>query len=123
MGALSGGDQPVTTGSLQSNVAVPGNIPETLAYSDARVISQVTARAILDAVSAEPLQWTNGQTGSSGTWMALEEPAPSESGFCRLFGATVTSLKGVHRYFGKACRSKNGPVVVESLDSVLDSAS
>ncbi len=117
MGSLTGGDEPVVTGSVRPAATVPGDLPDSLAYSDARVISEVTSRSILDAVSAEPLQWTNGQTGSSGTWVALEEPAESESGFCRLFGATVTSLKGVHRYFGKACRQGDGPVVVESLGS------
>ena len=117
MGNIMGDPDPVVTGSVGAGFAVPGDLPETLAYSDARVISQVTAGSILDAVSAEPVEWTNGQTGSSGTWMALEDANNSDSGLCRLFGATVTSLRGVHRYFGKACRRGDGPVVVESLDS------
>jgi 17 kDa outer membrane surface antigen len=108
-----GDDKPRTTGSLAS-VRVEAALPETLAYSDAAAIG-AAARGLTLASVAEPADWTNAATGSSGTIAALEAPEPMHQNECRDFDATVKSLKGVHRYAATACRDAAGGLTLRSV--------
>lgn len=90
-------------------------LPEALAYSDAAVIGEVAGKAAFDEVTSEQIDWVNGATGSVGTWKAGPQIAADEAGDCRSFGATVTSVQGIHRYSGVACRDKRGNLTVKSL--------
>ena len=48
--------------------------------------------------------------------MAISETSLEGEDTCRSFGATVISMLGIHRYFGKACQRAEG-VVVESIET------
>jgi hypothetical protein len=111
-----GGDEPRTTGSVGEPVRVEASLPETLAYSDAAAIG-AAARGLDLASAAEPADWTNAATGSSGTVAALRatEARDEGEGACRDFDATVHSLKGVHRYAATACRDAAGGLTLRSV--------
>jgi hypothetical protein len=112
---LGGADAPRATGSLASEpVRVEASLPETLAFSDAAAIG-AAAHALASASAAEPADWSNAATGSSGTIAALEAPEPRDAGTCRDFDATVKSLKGVHRYAATACRDAAGGLTLRSV--------
>ena len=99
-----------------ASVIVQEPIPETLAYSDATAIGHAAANDLLGAITAEGVDWENGQTGSTGTIVATSDASQDGDDTCRSFGATVVSMLGIHRYFGKACQRAEG-MVVESIEA------
>lgn len=109
-------DKPAHEQTAASEVVVQEPIPETLAYSDATAIGSAAATDLLGAITAEGVEWENGETGSTGTLVAISETSVEGEESCRSFGATVISMLGIHRYFGKACQRAEG-VVVESIES------
>jgi len=109
-------DKPANEQIAASEVVVHEPIPETLAYSDATAIGSAAAKDLLGAVTAEGVDWENGETGSTGTLVAISETSLEGEDTCRSFGATVISMLGIHRYFGKACQRAEG-VVVESIET------
>lgn len=109
-------DKPADEQTVATSVVVQEPIPETLAYSDATAIGSAAANNLLGAITAEGVDWENGQTGSTGTIVALSEISHEGDDICRSFGATVISMLGIHRYFGKACQRAGG-MVVESIKS------
>jgi surface antigen len=109
-------DKPASETTVAGSVVVQEPIPETLAYSDATAIGTAAANDLLGAITAEGVDWENGQTGSTGTVVAISETSQEGEDTCRSFGATVISMLGIHRYFGKACQRAEG-VVVESIEA------
>ncbi len=110
-------DKPAAQQIAATKVFVQEPIPETLAYSDATAIGHAAANDLLGAITAEDVDWENGQTGSTGTIVALSEISQEGDDTCRSFGATVISMLGIHSYFGKACQRAEG-MVVESIEAV-----
>jgi hypothetical protein len=90
-------------------------LPAALAYSDAAVIGEVAGKAAFETVTNEQIDWVNGATGSVGTWKAGPQIASGDADDCRAFGATVTSVSGVNRFSGVACRDERGNLTVKSL--------
>lgn len=109
-------DKPANEQIAASAVVVQEPIPETLAYSDATAIGSAAAKDMLGAITAEGVDWENGETGSTGTFVALSDTSQEGEDTCRSFGATVISMLGIHRYFGKACQRAEG-TVVESIEA------
>lgn len=105
----------LATGSARTDVEITAPIPESLAYSDAVVIGQLTARTLVTTMPAEPVQWTNGETGSSGTWAPASSAPGRSNSECRTFETTVTSISGVRKFVGSACRSDGEVVKLETL--------
>lgn len=105
------------TGTVGSSVKVEQPLPEALAYSDAAVIGQVAGKEAFKEVTNEEIDWVNGATGSVGTWKAGPQVSSGDAGDCRSFGATVTSVQGIHHYSGVACRDAQGNLTVKSLSS------
>lgn len=103
------------TGAVGSSVKVEQPLPEALAYSDAAVIGQVAGKEAFKEVTNDEIDWVNGATGSVGTWKAGPQVSSSDAGDCRAFGATVTSVQGIHHYSGVACRDARGNLTVKSL--------
>ena len=114
--SFAAADKPANVQIAASEVVVQEPIPETLAYSDATAIGSAAAKDLLGAVTAEGVDWENGQTGSTGTIVALSDTSQEGDDTCRSFGATVISMLGIHRYFGKACQRAEG-MVVESIEA------
>lgn len=100
--------------TLAKNIKLEQPLPKALAYSDAAVIGQVAGKAAFDNVEKDRIDWVNSVTGSVGTWKAGPQVDYRDQD-CRAFGATVTSVGGVHRFSGVACRDENGDVAVKSL--------
>jgi surface antigen len=109
-------DKTANEQTAAAGVVVQEPIPETLAYSDATAIGTAAANDLLGAVTAEDVDWENDQTGSTGTIVAISETSLEGEDTCRSFGATVISMLGIHRYFGKACQGAEG-MVVESIET------
>ena len=106
---------PAMTGSVGASVKVEQPLPKALAYSDAAVIGEVAAKEAFKEVADEEIDWVNGATGSVGTWKAGPQVSSDDTGDCRAFGATVTSVQGIHHYSGVACRDAQGHLTVKSL--------
>jgi len=109
-------DKPASQETATNSVTVQEPIPDTLAYSDATAIGRAAANDLLGAITAEGIDWENGLTGSTGTIVALPQASQDDDEACRSFGATVISMLGIHRYFGKACQRAGG-VVLESIEA------
>ncbi len=117
---LGDSDGPASTAAIGSGVKVEQPLPKALAYSDAAVIGEVASKVAFDTVTSDSVDWVNGATGSVGTWKAGAQIASEASEDCREFGATVTSVSGVHRFSGVACRDERGNVAVKSLSDKPD---
>jgi len=104
------------------SVKVEQPLPAALAYSDAAAIAEVAGRSAFEKVTNEPIDWVNGATGSVGTWKAGPQTSSETASNCRTFGATVTSVQGVHRYSGVACRDERGNLTVKSLSDTPSDA-
>jgi surface antigen len=114
--SLAAVDNPANEQTAGAGVVVQEPIPETLAYSDATAIGTAAANDLLGAITNEDVDWENDQTGSTGTVVAISETSQEGEDTCRSFGATVISMLGIHRYFGKACQRAEG-MVVESIET------
>ncbi len=80
-------------------------IVDALADSDWQAIRAVAASRFRTAPTGTPLDWSNPDTGNSGTVAALGDPKQSGALSCRAFVLTVSDVRGVRRYQGDACRS------------------
>jgi hypothetical protein len=105
------------TGSATASLALPYPLPIGLAPSDAAAIGLAVERALSRARqdAEDERRWRNPMTGSSGTLVALGEPEMSGPETCRTFGSTVTSIKGVHRYWSRACQGAGGEVRIVAI--------
>ena len=103
------GDQPKTTGSIATPVAIERPLPSTLAYSDAAKIGEAANAVLAQASGMVPQDWVNAATGSSGTIETVALDAPPAQSDCRPFSTTVTSIGGVHQYSGAICERSIGP--------------
>jgi hypothetical protein len=116
MSALSGGDLPRTTGSINPPLQVAQPLPSTLAYSDAAKIGEAASAVLAQSEGKAPGDWINTSTGSSGTIETANLAAPASSESCRPFSTIVTSIGGVHRYSGEVCQGANGRAKVQITD-------
>ncbi len=80
-------------------------VVDALADSDWQAIRAVAAGRFRTAPNGAPLDWSNPETGNSGTVAALADPKKSGALSCRAFVLTVSDVRGVRRYQGDACRS------------------
>ena len=122
-GALSGcalmpfgndGVDHVTTGSI-SPAATPAPLPaaptmppaivDALADSDWQAIRAKAASDLPAAANGAELDWSNLDTGNSGTLAPLSDPRPNGALSCRAFALTVSDVRGIRRYHGDACQS------------------
>jgi hypothetical protein len=120
MSALSGGDTPRTTGSINPALQVAQPLPPTLAYSDAAKIGESASAVLAQSEGRAPEDWINTSTGSSGTFETVDLAAPPSSGGCRPFTTIVTSIGGVHRYSGEICQGADGRARVQIADPGKD---
>jgi surface antigen len=105
---------PTVTGSIGTASALPLPLPEGLAESDATAMAQAARLAFIADVPATET-WQNPAIGSSGTLVAAGEAERLGNETCRDFVSTVTSLRGVHRYTCRACRTADGQVAIRSI--------
>jgi hypothetical protein len=108
---------PAITGSTDAAWGLPGPLPASLAPSDAAAIAEAARHALAAESGPAVGDWTNAATGSSGTLAALGAAAEVDGETCRTFAATVTSVRGVHLYACRACRTADGRVGIRSIEA------
>ncbi|MEJ1157878.1 RT0821/Lpp0805 family surface protein [Prosthecomicrobium sp. N25] len=107
LGACSSLGTVETTGSVQTAVPAPEPEPKSAdaqgAESDWATVGKTLARAA--PVRETRVEWSNRETGNSGTISDVIAAAPRAGTPCRSFATTFASLDGVRLYHGEACRS------------------
>lgn len=115
-GIGSGAAAPAVTGAIPSPPVAPdAALPPTLSFADAGAIRQAAAQSFASLSPAAPQSWTNEETGSSGTLVAVSAVRENGGAPCRSYDATVESLRGVHRYAATACREADGRLVLRAV--------
>ncbi len=85
--------------------AAPAASPET--QSDGLTVRNAVSSANLDRSEAEPLAWSNTDTGATGTITAIEEKRAGDQ-ICRSFKTSRQRFDGVAVYNGEACTRGSG---------------
>jgi len=106
-----------------------GEKPAAKATTDG-AIAPSDWKMVRDTVAATPasdepdrVAWTNPATGTSGIIEPISYGTPRKGQPCRTFEATMTTIEGVRKYRGEACRLSNGQWAlfeVRALDKELD---
>ncbi len=95
-------DRSIQTASIQP---LPAPTPET--ESDGRTVRNAVSAADLSRVQAEPLPWSNADTGATGRITAIEEKRAGDQ-ICRSFKTSRQRFDGVAVYNGEACTHGSG---------------
>lgn len=116
--AVTGNSLPqVTSGEqLVTNSVVKTTKPEGISDTDAEVIKTAVSEAQLEPV-VKPLAWTNPDTGSSGTIVAIDKFMGKHGQKCRGFKTSVASFMGISFYNGEACEISAGEWVLSWFKS------
>lgn len=77
--------------------------------SDWETVRRAVAEAITSRNTATAVNWSNPDTGSSGTIAPLLAVAAA-NGTCRPFSTTMSDARGVRHFRGDACRETNGRI-------------
>ena len=115
-------EAPAITGAVDATWARPFPLPAGLDASDAAVVAETARHALAASDGVTVQEWQNAATGSRGSLRALGDSEADGGETCRLYAATVTSLKGVHRYVCRACRTADGGVIVRSIAAAAEPA-
>ncbi|WP_062112505.1 RT0821/Lpp0805 family surface protein [Aureimonas sp. AU40] len=91
--------------SIQTASLEPAPSPET--ESDGLTVRNAVSSANLDRTQAEPLAWSNTDTGASGTITAIEETRAGDQ-ICRSFKTSRQRFDGVAVYKGETCTRGSG---------------
>ena len=93
----------VSTGEeLVTNSVVEKAKPEGVANTDAELIKDAVSTAKVNS-SVPPLAWSNPETGSSGTIVAIDKFMGKHGQRCRGFKTSVDNFTGIAFYNGEAC--------------------
>lgn len=104
-----GKGQLVTTGLGALLGAVVGSeIGKSLDKADRLYLQQTTQHTLESIPSGEIEQWSNPDSGNSGTVSAKPAFQNSTGEYCREFQQTITIGGEVHDAFGTACRKPDG---------------
>ena len=85
--------------------------PEGVAETDANVIKTAVAKAPIKKGSSA-LAWSNPETGSSGTIIAIDRFMGKHGQRCRGFKTSVDTFMGIAFYNGEACQISPGEWVL-----------
>jgi surface antigen len=92
-----------TTGSITVEAAAVDQVDP----SDWEAVRRALAGVSQDA-EVSRIEWSNPDTGSTGTIATLDLPVERSGTLCRPFATTVSDVRGVSRYRGEACRRADG---------------
>lgn len=92
-----------TTGSLP----VKADVVSQVDSSDWEAVRRAVASVSQDR-EASRIEWSNPDTGSTGTVATLDQPIDGNGALCRPFATTVSDVRGVRRYRGEACLRADG---------------
>ena len=92
---------------ITASVAKPVE-PEGIDSTDAELIKTVVAEADQSGSANNALAWSNPDTGSSGTIMAIDKFVGSHGQKCKKFQTTVDTFMGISLYDGETCELRKG---------------
>lgn len=101
----TGSITPAATPAPAAPVKPLPTVVDSVDPSDWEAIRDLAARRLDGAPNGVALDWSNPDTGNSGTIAALAGAKSRDSGLaCRPIALTVSDVRGVRRYHGNACR-------------------
>ncbi len=92
-----------TTGSISTAASLVDQVDP----SDWEAVRRAVA-AVSPQTATTRVEWSNPDTGSTGTVATLARPVEQDGTLCRSFATTVNDMRGVRRYRGEACRRSDG---------------
>lgn len=104
--AVSGGDPIIQLASedqLITGSVVEQAKSEGIAQTDADIIKTTVTRA-KNASETHPLSWSNPETGSSGSIVAIDKFMGKHGQLCRGFKTTLSNFAGISIYDGETCQ-------------------
>ncbi|MET0258304.1 MAG: RT0821/Lpp0805 family surface protein [Methylobacterium sp.] len=96
-------DRSITTASITT--PAPAASAETV--SDSATVRNAVSAAKIETIEAEPLAWSNAETGATGTITAIRETRAGDE-ICRSFRTSRQRFDGVALYDGEACTRGQG---------------
>ncbi|MEL6967374.1 MAG: RT0821/Lpp0805 family surface protein [Pseudomonadota bacterium] len=90
--------------------------PKGIAKGDADVIKSAVAQAPIEE-RIKPLAWSNPETGSTGTIVAIDKFMGKHGQQCRGFKTSVDTFMGIAFYNGEACQISPGEWVLSWFKS------
>jgi surface antigen len=108
---LPGGGE-LITGSIPANrsvtpTLVSASVVDRVDPSDWETVRRTVAGASPTA-GVSRIEWSNPDTGSSGTIAGLDVPTDRKGQLCRSFATTINDSRGIRGYRGDACRRTDG---------------
>lgn len=92
---------------ITSSVTKPVQ-PEGIDSTDAELIKTVVAESEFAGPTENALAWSNPDTGSRGTIMAIDKFVGSHGQKCKKFQTTVDTFMGISLYDGETCELRKG---------------
>lgn len=92
---------------ITSSVTKPVQ-PEGIDSTDAELIKTVVAESEFAGPTENSLAWSNPDTGSRGTIMAIDKFVGSHGQKCKKFQTTVDTFMGISLYDGETCELRKG---------------
>ena len=127
----------VFASALSACAITNGDLTQQLVGTDEVVTSSVSTATSIDGVdatdamtikgavinlsqsgAAPPASWSNAETGSSGTIVALNAFKGQHGQDCRSFRSTVDTYKGISFFNGETCEIGDGQWVLSWLKPV-----
>lgn len=102
--------------SIVTESVAKGATPAGIAQGDAEVIKSAVAKAPIEE-RIKPLAWSNPQTGSTGTIVAIDKFMGKHGQQCRGFKTSVDTFMGIAFYNGEACQISPGEWVLSWFKS------
>jgi surface antigen len=105
--AEENGPQAAVTAPPAKAALVSAKVSEGVDPSDWETVRRAVASAPVDGVDGG-IDWSNPDTGSTGTITAYPVVAGKDGTLCRTVATTVSDLRGVRRYRGQSCQRRDG---------------
>lgn len=88
-------------------VSATASITDSVDASDWETVRRTVARVSADSAVSR-VEWTNPDTGSTGTIAELNVASQRGDRLCRAFSTTINDTRGIRRYRGDACQRTDG---------------
>ncbi len=111
LGLPFGSEMTATTASAGNGglrpTLVSASVTDNVDASDWETIRRTVASSD-PAMAASRIEWSNPDTGSTGTIADLGAATRAGDRLCRAFSTTVNDERGIRRYRGNACQRTDG---------------
>ena len=110
LGLPFGGEMTASTASTGGGLRptlVSARMTDSVDASDWETIRRTVAGSASD-LGVSRSEWSNPDTGSTGTIADLNPAAQRGDRLCRSFATTINDARGIRRYRGDACQRTDG---------------